>query len=120
MTKDELKTEVWRAIDQRADAVVGIGERIRKHPELGFKETKTAALVEETLLGLGLAPQTGLAMTGVKAVAAGAKGSGRKESSRPRPIAFVSGRRRSMSYRRSRPCGRTRKGYARPSSSVRS
>src|SRR5437667_8008233 len=76
MTKDELKTQVWRAIDQRADAVVGIGERIRKHPELGFKETKTAALVEETLLGLGLAPQTGLAMTGVKAVAAGAKGSG--------------------------------------------
>src|SRR5439155_1394933 len=76
MTKDELKTEVWSAIDQRADAVVGIGERIRKHPELGFKETKTAALVEETLLGLGLAPQTGLAMTGVKAVAPGAKGSG--------------------------------------------
>jgi amidohydrolase len=76
MTKDELKTQVWSAIDQRADAVVGIGERIRKHPELGFKETKTAALVAETLSGLGLTPQTGLAMTGVKAVAAGAKGSG--------------------------------------------
>jgi metal-dependent amidase/aminoacylase/carboxypeptidase family protein len=76
MTKDELKTQVWSAIDQRADAVVEIGERIRKHPELGFKETKTAALVAETLSGLGLTPQTGLAMTGVKAVAAGAKGSG--------------------------------------------
>src|SRR5437773_7480137 len=76
MTKDELKTQVWRAIDQRADAVVGIGERIRKNPELGFKETKTAALVAETLSGLGLRPETGLAMTGVKAVAAGAKGSG--------------------------------------------
>ena len=76
MTKDELKRQVWRAIDQRADAVIGIGETIRRQPELGFKETKTAALVEATLSGLGLRPQTGLAMTGVKAVAAGAKGSG--------------------------------------------
>ena len=76
MTKDELKTHVWNAIDARADAVIGIGERIRKHPELGFKETKTAALVEETLSGLGLEPTTGLAMTGVKAVARGARGDG--------------------------------------------
>jgi amidohydrolase len=76
MTKDELKRQVWSAIDERADAVIGIGERIRTHPELGFKETKTAALVEATLSSLGLEPQTGLAMTGVKAVAAGAKGGG--------------------------------------------
>jgi amidohydrolase len=76
MTKDELKRQVWSAIDERADAVIGIGERIRMHPELGFKETKTAALVEATLSSLGLEPQTGLAMTGVKAVAAGAKGGG--------------------------------------------
>jgi amidohydrolase len=76
MTKDELKRQVWSAIDERADAVIGIGERIRTHPELGFKEAKTAALVEATLSSLGLEPQTGLAMTGVKAVAAGAKGGG--------------------------------------------
>jgi amidohydrolase len=76
MTRDDLKRRVWEAIDTRADSVVGLGERIRRHPELGFKETKTAALVEETLAGLGLAPQTGLAMTGVKAVAAGARGGG--------------------------------------------
>jgi metal-dependent amidase/aminoacylase/carboxypeptidase family protein len=56
MTKDELKQQVWTAIDQRADAVVGIGKTIRRHPELGFKETKTAALVAETLSGLGLTP----------------------------------------------------------------
>ena len=76
MTRDELKRQVWTAIDARAEAVIGLGERIRRHPELGFKETKTAALVEETLAGLGLSPQTGLAMTGVKAVAAGARGGG--------------------------------------------
>src|ERR1051325_10619274 len=74
MPRDEVKRQVWTAIDQRAETVIGLGERIRKHPELGFKETKTSALVEETLAGLGLQPQTGLAMTGVKAVAAGAKG----------------------------------------------
>ncbi|MBM4440815.1 MAG: amidohydrolase [Candidatus Rokubacteria bacterium] len=76
MTRDELKRQVWEAIDRRADAVIGIGETIRTHPELGFKETKTAALVERTLGELGLSPQTGLAMTGVKAVAAGARGAG--------------------------------------------
>ena len=76
MTRDDLKRQVWEAIDRRAETVIDLGERIRRHPELGFKETKTARLVEETLSGLGLAPQTGLAMTGVKAVAAGAKGAG--------------------------------------------
>jgi len=76
MTRDELKTQVWSAIDQRADAVVGLGERIRRHPELGFKETRTAALVEETLSGLGFRTETGLAMTGVKAIAPGGKGGG--------------------------------------------
>src|SRR5918996_6239171 len=76
MTRDELKQQIWRAIEQRADAVISIGDTIRRHPELGFKETKTAALVADTLSALGLRPETGLAMTGVKAVAAGAKGGG--------------------------------------------
>jgi amidohydrolase len=76
MTRDELKREIWRAIDQRADTVIEVGETIRRHPELGFKETKTASLVADTLSGLGLRPETGLAMTGVKAVAAGGKGGG--------------------------------------------
>jgi metal-dependent amidase/aminoacylase/carboxypeptidase family protein len=76
MTKDELTGRVWEAIDRRADEVIGIGETIRRHPELGFKETRTAALVERTLAGLGLKPETGLAMTGVKAAAPGLRGGG--------------------------------------------
>ena len=76
MTRDELKKRVWSAIDRRADAVVGIGERIRKNPELGFKETKTAALVDESLVSLGLKTETWLAMTGVKAIAPGRRGGG--------------------------------------------
>jgi amidohydrolase len=76
MTRSELKQRVYAAIDRRAEQIVGIGETIRKHPELGFKEVKTARLVEDTLAGVGLAPKTGLAMTGVRADAPGRAGDG--------------------------------------------
>jgi amidohydrolase len=76
MTRSELRERVWRAIDRRAGEIVGLGERIRKHPELGFKEVKTARLAEETLAGLGLEPRSGLALTGVRADAPGRAGEG--------------------------------------------
>ena len=76
MTKNELKERVYAAIDRRAEEIVRLGERIRKHPELGFKELKTARLIEETLAGLGLKPKTGLALTGVRAEAPGRAGDG--------------------------------------------
>jgi amidohydrolase len=76
MTTSELKQRVYAAIDRRAEAIVGIGETIRKHPELGFKEVKTARLVEDTLAGLGLKPRAGLALTGVRADAPGRAGDG--------------------------------------------
>jgi len=76
MTRDELKRRVWDAIDRRGEEIVGLGEQIRRHPELGFKEVRTSRLVEETLGKLGLAPKAGLALTGVRADAAGRAGSG--------------------------------------------
>src|SRR5215468_8875394 len=76
MTRDELKQRVYQAIDQRADEIIGLGEQIRRHPELGFKEVKTARLVEETFRKIGLAPKPGLAMTGVRADAPGHGGDG--------------------------------------------
>ena len=76
MTKDELKQRVYQAIDQRGEEIIGLGEEIRRHPELGFKEVKTARLVEETFKKLGLAPRAGLAMTGVRAEVAGRGGEG--------------------------------------------
>src|SRR5438309_10322447 len=76
MTKNELKERVYAAIDRRAEEIVRLGERIRKHPELGFKEVKTARLIEETLAGLGLKPKTCLALTGVRAEAPGRAGDG--------------------------------------------
>src|SRR3989442_11424614 len=52
------------------------GKAIRRHPELGFKELRTSALVETKFRQLGLAPRTGLAITGVRADAAGGAGPG--------------------------------------------
>src|ERR671935_40893 len=76
MTTNELKQRVYAAIDRRAEEIIGLGERIRKQPELGFKEIKTARLVEDTLAGLGLKPKAGLALTGVRADAPGHAGGG--------------------------------------------
>src|SRR5262252_3317514 len=71
-SKDELKRAVCEAIDRRADAIIELGETILRHPETGFNEVKTAALVAERMHALGLAPRTGLALTGVKGRLAGA------------------------------------------------
>ena len=76
MTKDELKRRIFEAIDGRADEIIGIGERILKNPEMGFKEVKTAALVHETFQRLGLESRAGLAMTGVRADVHGRAGEG--------------------------------------------
>src|SRR5262245_52886933 len=72
-TRDDLKRAVCQAIDLEAGRIIELGESIRKNPELGFKEFKTARLVEETFKGLGLSPRAGLAVTGVRAEARGAK-----------------------------------------------
>src|SRR5947209_4554581 len=76
MMRDDLKRDVWQAIDRRRDEIIGCGEQIRRHPELGFKEFKTSRLVEETLGKLGLSPKAGLALTGVRADVAGRAGDG--------------------------------------------
>jgi amidohydrolase len=64
--KDEQKRLACEAIDRRGEAIIGLGEAILRHPETGFNEVKTAALVAERMGALGLEPRTGLALTGVK------------------------------------------------------
>jgi amidohydrolase len=76
MTNQELKQRVWEAIDRRSDDIIALGERIRRHPELGFKEFTTARLVEDTLTRLGLSARPGLAITGVRADLTGRGGPG--------------------------------------------
>jgi amidohydrolase len=72
-TRDEVKRRVCEAIDRQSERIISLGETIRRQPELGFKEFKTARLVDETFGSLGLKPRTGLAVTGVRADARGAK-----------------------------------------------
>src|SRR6202795_3784070 len=76
MTKTELMQSVRAAIDRRAEDIIAVGEEIRRHPELGFKEFKTSRLVAQTFPPLARGPRTGLALTGVRADAAGRGGDG--------------------------------------------
>jgi amidohydrolase len=64
-TKEEWKKRVIEAIEKRSAEVIEMGETILHHPEMGFKEVKTAALVEEKFRSLGLSYRKGLALTGV-------------------------------------------------------
>ena len=66
-TAEELKTIVCDKIDEQAEKIIDFAKTVEKHPELGFKETKTAKLTAEFFKDLGLSYREGLALTGVKA-----------------------------------------------------
>ena len=70
-TKEELKQRVIEAVEKRSAELFEIGETILRHPEMGFKEVKTAALVEEKFRSLGISCQKGVALTGVVGVLPG-------------------------------------------------
>ena len=55
-----------------ADQVIAWRRDIHQHPELGNRETRTAALVAAELQRLGMSVRTGLAVTGVTGVLKGA------------------------------------------------
>ncbi|MBI82261.1 MAG: amidohydrolase [Planctomycetaceae bacterium] len=69
--REMLKRQVCEAIDQRRQRIIGVGESIMDAPELGFKEQRTAGLVQEVFDEAGLSYESGLALTGVKAVLRG-------------------------------------------------
>ncbi len=73
MDRDRLKRQVCEAVDRGRGDIIEIGEDIMRHPELGFKEFRTAALVAGEFGRMGLPYQEGLAVTGVKAVLRGGK-----------------------------------------------
>lgn len=66
MTKEELKQKVCDAIDKRAEDIMSFGTSVFDEPELGYKETKTSAKVQEAMDKLGIPYTTGWAITGVK------------------------------------------------------
>lgn len=67
VTKEKLKELVCRAIDARRDEIIGLGEDIFAHPELAYRERRTAGKVEEKLIEMGLEYQKNIAVTGLKA-----------------------------------------------------
>ena len=81
-SKEAVKQAVCDAIEAEKDRIIALGETILKNPETGFNEFKTAKLVAATMEELGLRPQTGLAITGVK---------GRLESGKDGPTLALMG-----------------------------
>lgn len=75
MTKEALKTLVCEAIAARKSDIKSLAERINSEPELGYKETKTAAKVEQAFEALNIPYRNKLALTGVKGRLKGGKGS---------------------------------------------
>jgi amidohydrolase len=71
---DALKSAVCEAIDRRGDELIRIADDIYRHPELGFKEQRTAQIVSGFFDRLGLSHRDGLALTGVKARLEGGRG----------------------------------------------
>jgi amidohydrolase len=68
-----LKAALAGALDRAGDELARFGEDIFDHPELGYREERTATVVAEELRRLGLQPEEGLALTGVKARLRGAR-----------------------------------------------
>jgi amidohydrolase len=57
---------------QERQGLVRLRRDFHRYPELGFQERRTAGVIAEYLRGLGLAPATGIAETGVVAMVGGA------------------------------------------------
>ncbi len=62
--------EATAALEPR---LIEIRRDIHAHPELGFEETRTAAIVAAELQRMGIAPRTGMGRTGVVGVIQGAR-----------------------------------------------
>lgn len=68
-----IKEKAASIIDARADSLTRFGNDIFAHPEIGFREERTATRVAESLKNLDFKVEEGLALTGVRARLRGAK-----------------------------------------------
>jgi hippurate hydrolase len=66
-----LKNRIDSIVTKIAPEMIDLRRRIHEHPELAFEEHKTAALVADSLKGIGITPQTGIGKTGVVGVLKG-------------------------------------------------
>ena len=49
MDRTTIKARINQCIDAHKDEIIALGEDVCLHPELGYKETRTAGLVSEHL-----------------------------------------------------------------------
>ena len=73
---DELKKRACETIDKRKKEIIEVAQQILANPEAGFREIKTAQIVEQKFQELGIPHQSGLALTGLKGQISGGAGSG--------------------------------------------
>lgn len=66
-----LKTRIDSIVTKIAPEMIDLRRKIHEHPELAFEEHKTAALVADSLKGIGIEPKTGVGKTGVVGVLKG-------------------------------------------------
>lgn len=69
----QTRAVALRAIDSATRDLITDAKTVYSIPELGFNERKTAAYVQQRLQSLGFVVETGIAITGMKAVLQGAK-----------------------------------------------
>jgi len=82
MNRDSLKQAVFDAIEAEKETIIGMGETLYAHPELGYKEDFGTQKVAELFTRLGFQVEKNIAVTGVVA---------RPERSRPGPVISVLG-----------------------------
>lgn len=66
MNANELKQKACEVIDMHRDEIIALGEDIFRHPELGYKETRTSQLMRKTLEELHIQDVESFAITGLK------------------------------------------------------
>ncbi|MBO5493325.1 MAG: peptidase dimerization domain-containing protein [Pyramidobacter sp.] len=67
MDAARLKELAFAQIDKDRDAILSFGWDIYRHPETGYRETRTADCVAKVLESCGLKPERNVAYTGVRA-----------------------------------------------------
>ncbi|MFB6395206.1 amidohydrolase [Polymorphospora lycopeni] len=68
-----LKARIADLVDADGAYLTAVGDDVFAHPELAFREFRTADLVARELRALGLTVEEGLAQTGVRAILAGSR-----------------------------------------------
>jgi len=66
MKLEQIKEEIIKTIEEHKEQIIAIGQKVQEHPEPGYCEQVTSALVRKELDALGIGYEYPLAVTGVK------------------------------------------------------